>query len=89
MRTSGCFALSFVFCIESPVKLLRGFGTAVDAGPDRVERRVTATIFVVAAGAVETARLLLRSPSRAFPDGFANRSGRVGTFLHLVPLRSR
>jgi choline dehydrogenase-like flavoprotein len=62
-----------------------GVGAAIYAGPDRVERRVTAAIFVVAAGAVETARLLLLSPSRAFPNGLANRSGRVGKFFTSHP----
>lgn len=33
---------------------------------------------VAGAGAVETARLLLLSASRDFPDGLANRSGLVG-----------
>lgn len=56
-------------------------GKAVYAGPDRVERAVTARAFVVAAGAVESARLLLLSASPAFPRGLANRSGRVGKFF--------
>lgn len=51
---------------------------AVYARPDKVEQRVTARVFVVAAGAVETARLLLLSASRQLPDGLANRSGQVG-----------
>jgi choline dehydrogenase-like flavoprotein len=41
---------------------------------------------VVAAGAVESARLLLLSADSRWPDGLANRSGRVGrglTFHHL------
>jgi len=58
---------------------------AVYARPDRVERRVTARVFVVAAGAVETARLLLLSVSRDFPDGLANRSGLVGRFFMSHP----
>jgi choline dehydrogenase-like flavoprotein len=57
----------------------------VYARPDRVEERVTARVFVVAAGAVETARLLLLSPSREFPDGLANRSGLVGKFFMSHP----
>ena len=51
---------------------------AVYARPDRVEQRAAARVFVTAAGAVETARLLLLSRSRSFPDGLANRSGLVG-----------
>jgi choline dehydrogenase-like flavoprotein len=58
---------------------------AVYAGPDKVERRLTGRIFVVAAGAVETARLLLLSTSRAFPNGLANRSGLVGKFFMSHP----
>ena len=58
---------------------------AVYAGPDKLEQRVTARVFVVAAGAVETARLLLLSTSRAFPDGLANRSGMVGKFFMSHP----
>jgi choline dehydrogenase-like flavoprotein len=51
---------------------------AVYAQPGRGQHRVTARLFVVAAGAIETARLLLLSKSREFPDGLANRSGLVG-----------
>jgi choline dehydrogenase-like flavoprotein len=58
---------------------------AVYAGPDKVERRLTARIFVVAAGAVETPRLLLLSSSREFPQGLANRSGLVGKFFMSHP----
>ena len=54
---------------------------AVYAGPDRVEQRVTARIFVVAGGAVENSRLLLLSRSTTRPDGLANSSGLVGKFF--------
>ena len=50
----------------------------VYAGLDKVERRLTARIFVLAGGAVENARLLLLSTSKPFPTGLANRSGLVG-----------
>ena len=58
---------------------------AVYAGRDKVPRRLTARVFVVAAGAVETARLLLLSASRDFPGGLANRSGLVGKFFMSHP----
>lgn len=42
------------------------------------EERLTARRFVVAAGAVQSAALLLRSASEAHPNGLANRSDQVG-----------
>jgi choline dehydrogenase-like flavoprotein len=42
------------------------------------EERLTARRFAVAAGAVQTAALLLRSASEAHPAGLANRSDQVG-----------
>lgn len=44
-------------------------------------REVRAKIFVVAAQAIESARLLLNSKSRSFPEGLANNSGQVGKNL--------
>ena len=60
-------------------------GAAVYAKPDRVERRLTARIFILAGGAVENARLLLLSASREFPTGLANRSGLVGKLFMSHP----
>ena len=59
--------------------------SAVYAQPDRVERRLSARVFVLAAGAVENPRLLLLSKSSEFPDGLANRSGLVGAFFMSHP----
>src|SRR5437660_4176466 len=47
----------------------------------RIEQRVKARAFVVAASACESARLLLNSKSTLFPDGLANSSGVVGRYL--------
>ena len=58
---------------------------AVYAHPDRIEHRLTARVFVLAAGAVENPRLLLLSKSRDFPDGLANRSGLVGKLFMSHP----
>ena len=52
---------------------------AVYALPNRIEQRIRGRVFVLAAGAVENARLLLNSKSPEFPRGLANRSGAVGT----------
>ena len=45
---------------------------------DGAERRLTADVFVIAAGGVETPRLLLKSATSTYPDGLANTSGGVG-----------
>jgi choline dehydrogenase-like flavoprotein len=58
---------------------------AVYARPDKIEERLTALVFVVAAGAVETARLLLLSRSRQFREGLANQSRLVGRFFMSHP----
>ena len=47
----------------------------------RTEKRINARAVVVAASACESARLLLNSKSRLFPDGLANSSGTVGRYL--------
>ncbi|MFC4356324.1 GMC family oxidoreductase [Halobium salinum] len=54
---------------------------AVYATPDGTEHRQRAEQFVVAAGGVETPRLLLLSESPQYPDGLANSSGLVGRFF--------
>jgi choline dehydrogenase-like flavoprotein len=60
-------------------------GAAVYAHPDRIERRLSARIFVLAAGAVENVRLLLLSTSTGFPGGLANRSGLLGKLFMSHP----
>jgi choline dehydrogenase-like flavoprotein len=47
----------------------------------RTEKRVRGRAVVVAASACESARLLLNSKSKAFPNGLANGSGLVGRYL--------
>lgn len=60
----------------------RGRARGVRYFDDRDRERVqTADLVVVAASATETARLLLNSKSRLFPDGLGNRSDRVGRNL--------
>ncbi|MFC7098936.1 GMC family oxidoreductase [Halobaculum marinum] len=54
---------------------------AVYATPDGTEHRQEAREFVVAAGGVETPRLLLLSESETYPDGLANSSGAVGRYF--------
>jgi choline dehydrogenase-like flavoprotein len=52
-----------------------------DGGGDLLEQE--ADVFIVACGAIETARLLLLSRSSRFPHGLANGSGLVGKNLTL------
>jgi choline dehydrogenase-like flavoprotein len=54
---------------------------AVYKTPDGTTHRQQADIFVAAAGAYETPRLLLLSGSDQYPDGLANSSGTVGRYL--------
>jgi choline dehydrogenase-like flavoprotein len=55
--------------------------TAVYATPDGETHEQSARRFVVAAGGVETPRLLLLSKSEQYPDGLANSSGLVGRYF--------
>ena len=59
--------------------------SVVYAGADRREQRLDGSVFVLAGGAVENARLLLLSRSPRFPDGLANRSGLVGKYFMSHP----
>ena len=52
--------------------------TAVVADVDGVETRFTAEVFVLSAGAINSAALLLQSRSERHPRGLANSSGAVG-----------
>ncbi len=60
----------------------RGRAVAVEvaAGP-AARRRIAAAEFVVAAGAIESARLLLASAHPGEPDGIGNATGQVGRHL--------
>ena len=72
---------------QAPVQRLEHDATgesvtgAIYRTPDGKQHRQTARHFVVAAGAVETARLLLLSASDQYPDGLANSSGAVGRYF--------
>lgn len=54
-------------------------------GLDGSVRRVRARCFVLAAGVVESARLLLLSRSSWFPEGLGNRHGLVGHYFNEHP----
>lgn len=47
----------------------------------RTDKHVQARVVVLAASALESARLLLNSKSTRFPDGLANGSGQVGKYI--------
>ena len=48
---------------------------------DGADRHMAARVVVLAASALESARLLLNSRSSLFPDGLANSSGTVGRYI--------
>ena len=47
----------------------------------RLDERASARVVILAASALESARLLLNSKSALFPDGLANGSGQVGKYI--------
>ncbi len=51
----------------------------------KVRRTVRARAVIVAAGAIDSTVLLLRSRSDDFPDGLGNSSGALGAYLHDHP----
>lgn len=71
------------------VRLVTRDGTRIDhaelRAPDGALSRVRARRFVVAAGVVETPRLLLLSRSERHPDGLGNRHGLLGSFFTAHP----
>lgn len=58
---------------------------AVYVTPDGTEHRQEADVFVAAAGAYETPRLLFLSESDQYPDGLANSSGTLGRYVMCHP----
>jgi choline dehydrogenase-like flavoprotein len=63
--------------------------SAIYATADKVEHACKANTFVLAAGAVETSRVLLLSGSSGRKEGLANSSGLVGRYLIEHPGRFR
>ena len=59
----------------------RASGVAYVDKTTGADRHVSAKVVVLAASALETARLLLNSKSSAFPNGLANGSGTVGKYI--------
>lgn len=59
----------------------RATGVSYVRKSDGSEQHVRARVVVLAASALETARLLLNSRSSRFPDGLANTSGTVGKYI--------
>ena len=53
--------------------------------PDGEVERIAARSFVLAAGVLETVRLLRQSTSAAWPNGLGNRHDQLGRFVHAHP----
>jgi choline dehydrogenase-like flavoprotein len=69
---------AFVYKLESDEKRVTKAHYKTNLGVPHV---IEAKIFVVAAQAIESSRLLLNSKNKFFPDGLANSSGEVGKNL--------
>lgn len=69
---------AFVYKLESDAKRVRKAYHKTNLGVPRV---IEAKIFVLAAQAIESSRLLLNSKNEFFPNGLANSSGQVGKNL--------
>ena len=52
--------------------------TSIDYVAQKTTHRVDSPLLILAAGAIQTPRILLANRSRLFPDGLANSSGQVG-----------
>ncbi len=76
---------------NKPTIMARSEVLRLEATPDRITRAIVrqgdkeitiqAKVFVLAAGAIHTPKLLLQSKNDHWPDGLANRSGLVGRNL--------
>ncbi len=76
---------------NKPTIMARSEVLRLEATPDRITRAIVrrgdeqitiqAKVFVMAAGAIHTPKLLLQSRNDHWPDGLANRSGLVGRNL--------
>ncbi|MCH2171609.1 GMC family oxidoreductase [Myxococcota bacterium] len=71
------------------MQIVPGEATRIESvevrGPDGTTQSVRARSFVLAAGVVESARLLLLSRSRWFPQGIGNQNDLVGRYLTVHP----
>lgn len=80
IKTGNCtvIANAKVFHLETD-----GKGTIIKAHyyHGNIKKIAEAKVFVVAAQAIETSRLLLMSKNKEFPNGLANNSGQVGKNL--------
>ena len=81
LKTGNCTVVpnAKVFYLEAdaPDKVSKAFYYT----PEGAKEFIRAKIFVVAAQAVETSRLLLMSKNKFFPNGLANNNGQVGKNL--------
>jgi len=80
-RTGRCRVLSRAMAHRVTINASGRATGCVYFDSEGVERAVHATVVCVCCSAVESARLLLLSRSKLFPDGLANRSGLVGQHL--------
>ena len=83
--TGNAQVVTDVTALRLETESTRTVRNVIYSGHDKRQHRISAETFVLAAGAVETARLLLLSASPDFPNGLANHSGLVGKYFMSHP----
>ncbi|MGA1938918.1 GMC family oxidoreductase [Arcobacter sp. YIC-310] len=78
LKTNNVTIISNAFVYKLNVNKEKKIISANYYTKEKKSKEIKAKLFVVAAQAIETSRLLLNSKSEAFPKGLANNSGNVG-----------
>ncbi len=81
LKTGNCTVITNAKVFHLETKSKNKVSKAYYYDADGEKKYIQAKIFVVAAQAIETSRLLLMSKSKFFPNGLANNNGQVGKNL--------
>ena len=81
LKTGNCTVITNAKVFKLDTKDKNKVSEAFYYTADGETKKIKAKIFVVAAQAIETSRLLLMSKNKFFPNGLANNNGQVGKNL--------